>query len=227
MSIKNALIEALDHYKIALDRIDDWFEPSRRASSRNFERWGAIDLIAHSTFFAERRIQVVDDPTGVESLGPFDQALRYVFDRNVDSTWDDVTKSLRASVEGLKKLTLARNDRELASLDGDDQPIWRGIAFYGILHSSGHVAQAMIRAGSKSEAVGLQRKVSETLKEIDSTDRWVGTVDFNYARVLALAGDGAAVAVAREAIARNPELLSRAQQDPDFESIRSELGAGQ
>lgn len=223
MGTKEALIRAIDGYRSDLDRIDDWFEPSSRRSSRDFEHWGAIDFIAHSAFFTERRIRIIEDPPGVEPLGEFEQALRLVFDRNTDSTWDEATGTLRASLDGLKELTSKRDDPDLEALDDDDRPIWRGIAFYGILHSSAHVAQAMVRAGNVIDAVSLQRRVTESLKEINRTDRWVGMVDFNLARVLALAGDSGAAAVARDAISRYPDLGSRAQHDPDFETIRDEL----
>ncbi|MBT3275077.1 MAG: hypothetical protein HN368_18125 [Spirochaetales bacterium] len=225
MEMKDALIRAIGRYRSDLDRIDDWFEPSSRRSSRDFERWGAIDFIAHSAFFAERRIRIIEDLSGVEPLGDFDQALRSVFDRHTGSTWDEVTGMLRTSLDGLKSLASKRDALDLEALDDDDQPMWRSIAFYGILHSSGHVAEAMIRAGNLIDAVSLQRRVTESLKEINQTDRWVGLVDFNLARVLARAGDADAAAVAGDAVSRDPDLGPRMKQDPDFVAIRDELGA--
>ena len=225
MGTKEALIRAIDGYRSDLRRIDDWFVPSSRRSSGDFDHWGAIDFIAHSAFFAARRIQIIENPSDVEPLGEFEQALRDVFNRNTDSTWDEVTRTLLASLDGLKELTSTRDNKDLEALDDDDQPIWRGIAFYGILHSSSHVAQAMVRAGNVVNAVSLQRRVTDLLKEVNRTDQWIGMVNFNLARVLALAGDASAVAVARDAISRYPDLGSRAQSDPDFETIRDELAA--
>lgn len=226
MGTKNALIDAIKQFIDEIEHLNERFDPASRKSSRNFERWGAVDFVAHSAFYADRRIQKIEDPSSLEPIGGGAEVhddLRYVFDKYADSTWDEVVGAMRAAIDGLHRVARAHGESDLESLDGEGQPIWRGIAYYGILHSSEHIAHAMVRAGNKRDAVNLQRRVTESLVAINNSDHWVGTVEYNLAKVLALAGDAEAVTVANSAVKRIPELARRAEQDEDFESIRDRL----
>ena len=229
MPLKEKLTEALNTMIAETRGLDTWISAAVRESSGNYEHWAPKDLLAHSAEWAERRVQLLADTDDVPSGGgeELGEINRTLFDRHRDTPWSDIIEMLNHGLRALIREVDRRDDSALAAVDpngGGENTVWRGIAFYGIVHSLTHIAQALIRAGNAEAAVRLQRAMATPLLSIDSGGAWKGMVEFNLARVLSLTGNREeAISQCRQAIADNPDLAQYVANDPDFEPIRGSL----
>ena len=230
MGIKEQLTEALSAMQEQTKGLATWVADSKRTGSGDYEHWGPKDLLAHAAEWTQRRIAQLKDPDYVEPVQGLDQLERVnreLFERHRDTSWDDVIQMLHSGVETLAGEVAGRSETELVAEDGrsgDGHPVWRGIAFYGIVHSLTHIAQALVRSGNSDTAVRLQTAMTPPLLAIDGSEAWTATIEYNLGRVFALAGNREEAAKqVKLAIAKSPDLAERAANDPDFESIRGDI----
>ena len=224
MGVKERLIEALGEMQKAIDEFDTLIDPSNRTGSNDYERWGPKDLLAHSAEWVKRQVMIVKEPEVVEAIEDFDAMNLALFERHGDSSWDVLVQMMRDGIEALNYEAIEADE---AVLVGEDQAsgrtMWRGIAFYGILHSLSHMTQALIRSNKGNEAEELMRRMASRLSAIDYNNEWLGTVEFNLARVLALTGDIAAAEHTKRAIVFNPKAAEWIANEADFDSVRDEI----
>ncbi len=224
MGVKERLIEALGEMQKAIDEFDALIDPANRTGSSDYDRWGPKDLLAHSAEWVKRQVMLIKEPEGVEAIEDFDALNLSLFERHGDSGWDDLVLMMR---DGIEALIYEAIEADEAVLVGEDQTsgrtMWRGIAFYGILHSLSHMTQALIRSNKSNEAADLMRRMASRLSAIDYNNEWLGTVEFNLARVLAATGDIAAVEHTKRAIVFNPNASDWIANDSDFDTIREEI----
>ena len=134
-------------------------------------------------------------------------------------------------VHGLEALIRQVDRRTEAELNAEDlssgsRPVWRGIAFYGIVHSLTHIVQALVRSGNGEAAVRLQSKMTPPLLAINESDSWQAMVAYNFGRAFALAGKRAeATEQVNAAIEKHPDAAKWAAGEPDMESIRNDIPA--
>jgi hypothetical protein len=195
----------------------------------DFQRWAPKDFLAHSAEWTQRRIALLRDPTSIKTveesggLGSLNQEL---FRRHQDTPWVDVLKMLRGGVETLLGRVGEMEEAQLLEKDPSSQHgIWRGIAFYGIVHSIIHMVQALFRVGNSEAALALQSRMTPILLEIEASDPWQSVVTYNHARALVLAGKDEALDCLRQALALNPDVERWVSRDPDFAPIRDSLDA--
>ena len=86
-----------------------------------------------------------------------------------------------------------------------------------------HTSIALIRSNKGNEAEELMRRMASRLSAIDYNNEWLGTVEFNLARVLALTGDIAAAEHTKRAIVFNPKAAEWIANEADFDSVRDEI----
>ena len=225
MGLKERLIEALGEMQNAIDLFESWIDPPNRTGSENYERWGPKDLLAHSLEWVKRQVMLLKEPEAVDPIENFDSMNRALFDQHGASRWDDLVQMMR---DGIEALIYESIEADEAALVGEDpnapgRKMWRGIAFYGILHSLSHMTTALIRSNKSDEAADLMRRMASRLSAIDYNNEWLGTVEFNLARVLAVTGDISATEHSNRAIVFNPKAAEWIENDADFDSIREEL----
>ena len=222
------LLEALKVFKSELEQIDSWFEPASRKSSRDYERWGPIDFIAHSAAYIDRRVKILSDPEAVKTIDngdELDDMNRSIFEAHLDSAWEDVVGMLKSGLASLREVAIEKSEAELSAPDplSPERPVWRGVAFYGIVHTLSHLGLALVREGNNDKAVSLQRQMTQNLKAISDSKPWTALIEYNHARILALTQDPEALEHLNRAIAIDPAFAKRAEHDPDFISIRDRI----
>ena len=225
MATKKRLDAALSVMLAQTDKIDEWFDAQYRRGSGDYETWGAKDLIAHSAEYTKRQALRLSGQEVESSHGSGD-FNRVLFDRHADTTWSDAVELLQNSIKSLVGEVAHRSESELISDDGpsdSSKPVWRGIAFYGIVHNFTHIAMALVRSDSPEAAIRFQQVLTAPLLAIDASDDWRATIEFNVGRALALANDPSAIDHIKIAIATSPEAARWVGGDPDLESIRMEL----
>ena len=229
MEKKERITEALCAMLKETDGLETWIEDAKRVGSGDYEHWGPKDLLAHAAEWTERRVELLRtldklEPEGAdESAGDINRVL---FERHKDTPWDDLIGMLGNGLNALIREVARRDETELLAEDPHAQgnTVWRGIAFYGIVHSLTHIGQALVRSGQPAAAVRLQRAMTPLLLAIDDGGAWRGMIEFNLGRVLLLAGErDAAIEQLRLAVADNPLAEKWVANDPDFESIRGEV----
>jgi hypothetical protein len=227
--MKQRLIDGLRALSEEIGAMESDFEVSARTGSGDFERWGPRDFIAHSADWTSRQVSLLRRPGEAEPLAgreAVEKLNREQFERHRDTSWDAAVRMLSEGLEALQGEVARREDAELLAPDpsaGGRYALWRGIAFYGIVHTLSHLVQALVRAGNAEAALRLQGIMTPLLLEIDSSDAWRGTVEYNQARAFALAGDSRALEQARQAIAHNPDAARWIAGDPDFAAIRDSI----
>jgi hypothetical protein len=229
MGVKQRLTDGLRALVVEVDGIESDFELSARTGSGDFERWGPKDFIAHSAEWTNRQVALLRRPGEVEPLAgreTVEKLNREQFERHRDTPWHGVLRMLHERLEALQIEVDRREDADLLAPDpasGGRHGLWRGIAFYGIVHTVTHLVQALFRAGNGEAALRLQSIMTPLLLQIDASEAWQGTVEYNHARAFALAGDSKALDYARQAVAHNPDAARWLENDPDFASIRDSI----
>jgi len=150
-----------------------------------------------------------------------------IFEQYRGTSWSEVVAALEDAVRAMLREVERRGDEALTAVDphtGGRNPVWVGIAYYGIAHSVVHIAQALVRAGNPEGAIRLQKKMTTPLLAVDSSAAWKGMVEMYLARVLSLAGSlDEAVRQYRQAVIDNPGLALRTADEPDLEAIRDRI----
>lgn len=223
-SVKDALLQAIETGKEKLEVLSARISSANQASSNDYETWGPKDLLAHSAEWMEARIaalrgQEIQDARSEDES--FDEYNRRLFERNAAATWESVMQRLESGFVALEEETQKLDDQALRAEDpGSGQPVWRGIAFYGIVHVYGHAALALVRAGASDGVVQMQQAINEKLIAIDDSAAWQGIISFALARALVLSGDDpAARQEVRTAIKMYPDVAQWVARDPDFAPI--------
>ena len=223
--LKKALCVMLEEAR----KIDTWFDESNRETSGDYERWAPKDLLAHAAEWTERRRILLSDTEAVrkfQASESLDELNRGLFERHRNTHWDDVIEELMHGIEDLVREVDRRAEADLVAQDpnSEGRPVWRGIAFYGIVHSLTHIVQALVRIGNTEKAVYLQRSMTPLLFEINESDPWQAMVGFNLGRALILAGKREeAIERVIKAIEKHPEAAKWAASDPDMEQIRGDV----
>jgi hypothetical protein len=149
------------------------------------------------------------------------------FERHINTPWKEVVEMLNESIGAIIGEVQRRDEPAFAAANPHDDrgnPLWVGIAYYGVAHSLTHLAQAIARAGNARRAVHLQRTMTPFLLAINTGDAWTGMVLLYLARVLSISGElEEAVSKYQEAIALNPGLVDHVADEPDLEPIRGRV----
>ncbi len=229
MGTKEKLKIALDAMLREIQGLETLIEDSKRKGSQDYEHWGPKDLLAHAAEWTGRRVELLragDAAEPRQEADPLTDINRILFERHRDTPWDEVIGLLIAGLNALIGEVERREEAELLVEDSHARgnTVWRGIAFYGIVHSLTHIAEALVRAGESDAAVRLQRAMTPPLLAINEARPWRGLVEHGLGRVLALAGDlGEAVIHTRKAISDNPDVVKWVGNDQVFDSIRGDL----
>lgn len=228
METKTALLKALKTMKTEAVSFEQWIDVSDRVGSGNYARWGAKDLIAHTAEWTRMRALKLqgskdESSNSDEHAGDLN---RTIFERHLNTQWKDVFGMLVDNITVVEAESQKRSENQLIEPDaeGNDRPVWWGIAFYGIVHNLTHIGQALIRSGSGKQAIALIERMEPLLLQISDLDLWKGMIAYNVGRIYALTGEtDAAVNQLRKAIDLMPNAATWIQNDEDFEGVRGSL----
>ena len=229
MSVKVNLIKALHSLLSQARNLSAWIPVARQASRGDYEHWAPKDLIAHSAEWTKRQIRLLSDSNEVTQSKDDDSVdINCVFfERNKDKLWKDIIEMLQESIEAMIQQVECRDEASFTAVDphgGGQNPVWVGIAYYGVAHTLSHVAQALVRGENSDAAVKLQRTMTPSLMSVNSSGAWKGMVELYLARVLSIAGNlEEAISQYKKAITNNPSLAQYAADEVDLEPIRGKI----
>lgn len=195
------------------------------ASEGTYEEWSAKDNIAHVNYWEDvRSTRTMAWIRGEEQepLPQYERANAECYDRFSSSTWDEVeafadrvhTKMVEA-VRSMDEDTLSGPSEE-----SEERKIWESIVGVAYTHKLAHYAQSYIDRGRKKDASQLWKVWADLVSPLDASPRWQGTVHYNAACSLALAGDReGALEELRNGLALQPSSKSWSRLDSDLETL--------
>ena len=101
------------------------------------------------------------------------------------------------------------------------QPLWRGLAGNGLVHTALHFGEFYANWGDLERANALQHTAVDLLLGLDDSENWRSVVLYNLACHYAITRQpDAVIPKLREAFALNAGLVDYSRQDPDLKSLR-------
>jgi hypothetical protein len=230
MERREALLAAIDHGRKLGDELAGRLTADERAEHGTYETWAPKDVFAHVAEWLARdleRLEITDGPLPVFGDDDLETVNQVVFAEHAEKSWDEVTRffadtfdATRRRVEEMNAEELER-DRELT--DGSTRTAWRMIASHALMHLSPHIAIVYHRRNDPEMAAELEELTARVLLDLDDSPEWVGTAKYNLACHHALNGDPKrAIALLREALAKNPKLVDWSRRDSDLDGIRDD-----
>ena len=222
MTMKEHLQQLLGHSReterefLASLTLDD------RAEQGTYERWSARDTLAHTNYWQGFHSQQADAwarGAPIDSAPQFDQTNRKVYDRFSMLDWDAI-EALAGQAHDKMAATLKRLEEEQitgAATGIDAQPFWQYSLSSFYTHKLLHYSDFYLKRGRTAEASKLWSVWAERVAPLDEGAEWQGSVHYNAACSLALAGEReAALASLGRALVLRPGLRSWSRRDSDL-----------
>jgi hypothetical protein len=233
MELKSKLIELIEHTSKEEQALFARLSEDERAVRGEPDRWSPKDTVAHlaawKTRMAEYLATAARGETPVRDED-YEAVNAKIFEENRDRSWSEIlegaAKASRQLVEQVEKTSESElRGTETLPWQGD-RPLWRLIVGTGIIHPMAmHLGPLLLERGDKEYATELQEEAAKLLWELDESQSWQGTVQYNLACHYALAGEiETAIEKLREALNLNPELTEWSKEDADLASLREEPG---
>jgi tetratricopeptide (TPR) repeat protein len=233
MELKSKLIELIEHTSQEEQALFARLSEDERAVRGEPDRWSPKDTIAHlaawKTRLAEDLAAAARGETPVRDED-FEVVNARVFELNRDRSWSEILEEAAKASQQLVEHVERTSEAELRGTETlpwqGDRPLWRVMVGTGTIHPLAmHLGPLLIERGEKEYATQLQEEAAKLLSELDESQSWQGTVQYNLTCHYALAGETeTAIGKLREALELNPELTEWSKEDADLASLREEPG---
>jgi tetratricopeptide (TPR) repeat protein len=226
----DALIEMLHDVREKQSTFWESLSEDELAEVGKVDDWAPKDIMAHISVWNDRLAVQLEAAARNEtpvSSGDFEHANREIFKANKDKSWDELT--------AYEVQTFARLEAAITALPADaimdstrfdwteGRPLFWRICFSPIYHGMAHIADLMIKRGSRTEAFEAHEWVAEKFGGLSDSDDWQGTTLYNLACIYALHGEPArAIELLGKALVLNPGLIDWSKEDSDLDALRQD-----
>ncbi len=210
-------------YKEEKEFVKSLTEEERKEPGK-FEDWSAKDIIAHNTFWKNKRLQ--DIVTALKGNLPastedYNEINKEVFEENKNKRWDEISENLEEAYQKLIKTVMAASIDDLR--DEKTNP-WKMVIIYCCLHPIGHIDRYLINRNQRFYSINLWKTATGYLESLPASSGIIGTAKYNLARHYLLSGeDYMGSRLLREALTLNPKLKEKAKNDSVLSSVETVL----
>ncbi len=185
-----------------------------------FEKWSAKDIIAHNTFWKNKRLQDIKTalkgnlPTSTED---YNEINKEVFEENKNKLWDEISDNFNEAYQKLIKTVSAAS---IDDLTNEKTNPWKMVIIYCCLHPIGHLDRYLINRNQRFYSINLWKIATGYLESLPASSGIIGTAKYNLARHYLLSGeDYMGSRLLREALTLNPKLKEKAKNDSVLSSV--------
>ncbi len=230
MERKAALLALIDHGRKLGDDLTRRLTADERAANGTYETWAPKDVFAHVADWLARdleRLDITDGPLPSFGESDLEAKNRAIFAEHSGRSWDEVARFIADTFDEarrrVKEMSTGELEREREFADGSTRTAWRMIAGHALMHLSSHIAIVYHRRNDLETATEIEESTAGVLLDLDDSAEWVGTMKYNLACYYALNDNPKrAIALLREALAKNPGLVDWSKHDSDFDAIRAD-----
>lgn len=227
---KSALLAVINHGRKLGDDLAERLSSDERSANGTYEVWAPKDVFAHVAEWLARdleRLKTTDGPLPVVREDDLEQTNQAIFAKHAEKSWNEIAgffaDTLDEAKRRVKEMSAKELERERMYVDGSSRAPWRTLAGHALMHLSPHFGVVYQRRGEPKMATELEKSTARALLDLDDSPEWVGTTNYNLACHYALTGKAKrAIALLREALTKNPELIDWSKRDSDLDGIRDD-----
>jgi len=196
-----------------------------RGYTGTYEKWSAKDNIAHANYweaFRADRITTFLRGDELEPVSPYDQANAESFEQFSGSSWEEVEAFAEDSHNKMVQVVEGMDEEELTgpSAESEERKMWDAVVGNAYTHKLSHYSEFYQEGGRNDEASKLWGDWAELVSPLDPSPEWQGTVHYNAACSLALAGDvEGAFAELKKSLDLRPSFITWSRLDSDLDSL--------
>ncbi len=228
MTQKEKLLELLDYFEEQLDSIQGYLKPDELGRTGQVEDWSAKDQLFHCLEWANRRLEMLETVRGGDQwidpdFGDFSEVNQEIFLIHQNRSWQEAREMIKGTYTRAADYLSQVNAADLQEMiESDGRPCWRIFTDNLVTHPMIHVWDILQKSGRVDQVIEIFGDAfTERVRNLDESPGWQGLVDYNYACVLALSGEGSrAVQRLKNALQTNPELVAWSREDSDLDSLR-------
>lgn len=228
MALKKQLLNCLEHgKKVELEFIAGLTD-EQRAATGTYENWSPKDILAHLTYYQERRTELLDQISQGEQISPqpanYEHSNIECFELYRNSSWDEIQQFAEQTLSKLAEAVQKAEGKILADASpySEDRKLWDHIVGTAYTHPLSHIAEHYTEQGQPEKAGQLWREWGKYVSPLDDSPSWQGGVHYNIACSLALTGNqDQAIAELRKALKLRPDLTAWSRQDSDLDSLHN------
>jgi hypothetical protein len=221
----------LEDFKLKLFQLIEWTYEEEQAFVKNltaeesketgkFEKWSARDIIAHNTFWKNKRLEDINIALKGSSPGSTDdynKINKEVFEENKNKSWEEISSY---SDDVYQKLIKTVSAASIDDLTNEKTNPWKMIIIYCCLHPIGHLDRYYVNRNQRFYAINLWKAATWYLKSLPASSGIIGNAKYNLARHYLVSGeDYMGSRLLREALSLNPKLQEKAKKDSVLSSL--------
>lgn len=227
MGKKEKVLDMLAYTRQEEQAFIDVLTEEERTFAGTLEHWSAKDLLAHLYAWKAdyvRRLELVVQGKTPEPVGDIDEANAAIYNAHCDKTWDEARREWEQANADLVARAETFTEEELIDPQRfpgtNGQPLWRGFAGTGLVHTSLHFGEFYANRGDVERANTFQLTAVDLLLGLDDSENWRSVVLYNLACHYAITQQpDTAIPKLREAFALNAGLADYSKQDTDLKSL--------
>ena len=223
-----------DLFSYMQDRYLEWIDqlsPAEKERAGEVEDWSVKDEIFHNMEWANRRLGMAETIEGGKKwvdveYDDYNEENRRIFEKYQGASWAEAKDLITTTYKSITDLTNRISEDVLLSIpEGQENPLWQSITGSFVLHPMSHYWGYLIKTDSLDRLVKIFGKdFADRLLELNDSEMWQAVPHYNLACIYALTGDTKkSIQELKKSLEYNPEFSEWAQEDPDLESIRSDL----
>ena len=217
---KQKLLQLIDwtysEEKVLVEKLSE----EERLVLGTLNKWSAKDLIAHTSFWKQKRMQDINNalcgksPQKIENIN---EIIKEVFEGNKNRTWDDITNYSLDIYQNLIKTVSAASSNDLTN---EQTYPWKMIIIYCCMHPIGHLDKYYVNRNQRFYSINLWKEIFEYLEKLPASPGILGTIKYNLASHYSISGDDfMATRILKESLILNPKLEKHAIEDPGLSSL--------
>ncbi len=208
----------------------DALSEEEKAASGESDDWAPKDIVAHMTAWKEQVVinyQAAMRGESVPDLGDYQGLNDQFFEKHRNRSWEEILEYREQTMQSLLNSLDGMSEDDLHRTEGipwqGGRPFWRMVVGTAYVHPLVHLRDPLLARGDFARAVEIQERSCSQLSELDDSETWRGTQQYNLACTYSLVGQKEkAIRTLRKALHMNPELTDWSKEDPDFMTIRED-----
>jgi hypothetical protein len=196
--------------------------------SGKVDNWSAKDNIFHSLVWSNNRLDMLETIERDENwtdvdYGDFSEINREIYEEHKNKSWDDLQLMIGTTYQrGLAYINRASEETLLEKKEGDERPFWRIVADNFVIHPMLHIWDLLQKSGRDDLMIeNFGDDFSNMLRKLDTSEDWLGTIDYNQACLFSLSGNlEKAITKLGKALKLNSGLIDWSKQDSDLDPLR-------
>ena len=221
----------MEDFRLRLIQLVEWAYNEEQAFIKNlteeerketgkFEKWSARDIIAHNTFWKNRRLQDINlalAGSSPDRAEDYNEINKEVFEENKNRRWEEIRDNFN---EAFQKLIKTVSAASMDDLTNEKTSPWKMVIIYCCLHPIGHLDRYYVNRNQRFYAINLWKAATGYLESLPASSGIIGTAKYNLARHYLVSGeDYMGSRLLREAITLNPKLKEKAKKDTVLSSF--------